>query len=140
MKPNELARRLNGIELTDISDEISREADHFGLVVVYGFGRELVTFLGAIDDEIDVLEGGPIHLDADGVLPNADDVSEEDQAAYYDRKRLSYLIDADYQQNGYQWSFTTAIPHHRFEVLNDGARYCRGIVFDKAMLGTGGAA
>lgn len=137
MKANELARRLNSIELGDIGRDVEREAAKSGLVVVYGDGRDLVKFIGAIDGTADAPEGGAIHLDVDGLLPDADDVSHEDSAAYYDRKRLSYLIDAEWQQHGFPWSFTTAIPHHRFVITNEGARYCRGIIFDKIALGAG---
>lgn len=137
MKANELARRLSGIELGDIGRDIESEARKGNLVVVYGDGRDLVKFIGAIDGTADVPEGGAIHLDADGLLPDADDVPEAEHTAYYDRKRLSYLIDAEWQQHGFPWSFTTAIPHHRFVITNDGARYCRGIVFAKSELGTG---
>jgi hypothetical protein len=135
MKANELARRLSGIELGDIGREAEREAAKSGLVIVYGDGRDLVKFIGAIEGMADLPEGGPIHLDADGLLPDADDVPEAERAAYYDRKRLSYLIDAEWQQHGFPWSFTTAIPHHRFVVMNEGTRYCRGIVFEKSALG-----
>lgn len=135
MKANELARRLSGIDLGDIGTEIDREAAKAGLVVVYGAGRDMVTFIGAIGGEADVPEGGVIHLDADGLLPDVDAVSENDLPAYYDRKRMSYLIDAEWEQNGFKWSFTTTIPHHRFIVMNEGERYCRGIVFDFASIG-----
>lgn len=137
MKSNELARRLNGIELGDIGKDIEAEARKGNLIVVYGDGRDLVKFIGAIAGTSDVPEGGAIHLDADGLLPDADDVPEVEHTAYYDRKRLSYLIDAEWQQHGFPWSFTTAIPHHRFVITNEGARYCRGIVFDKSALGAG---
>lgn len=137
MKANELAKRLSGIELLDIGSEVEREASRAGLIVVYGAGRDTVAFIGAIAGEADVPEGGAIHIDADGLLPDVDAVAADDLPAYYDRKRLSYLIDAEWQQHGFPWSFTTAIPHHRFVVLNEGARYCRGIIFDKSALGAG---
>lgn len=136
MKANELARRLNGMDLSDFPSELDSEAKRAGLVVVIGVSKNTIEFLGKIDDEIDVEDGGPIHIDADGILPDADDVPEDERAAYYDRKRMSYLIDAEWGRHGVPWSFTTAIPHHRFEVLgHDGGRYCRGIVFDFASIG-----
>lgn len=139
MKANELARRLSGIDLGDIGSEIGHEAAQAGLVVVYGAGRDTVTFIGAVEGEADVPEGGAIHLDADGLLPDVDDIENDRLPAYYDRKRLSYLIDAEWEKNGFKWSFTTAIPHHRFVITNEGERYCRGIVFDFANIGGKGA-
>lgn len=136
MKANELARRLNGIDLGDFPSELSNEAKKSNLVVVIGIDKHTIAFYGAIHDQIDMEEGGTIHLDADGLLPDVDDVEESRLPAYYDRKRLSYLIDAEWGNHGYPWSFTTAIPHHRFDVLgHDGGRYCRGIVFDFSMIG-----
>lgn len=135
MKANELARRLSGIDLNDISSEIGNEARRAGLIVVYGTSRDTLTFIGAIEGEADMPEGGAIHLDADGLLPDVDDVPNDRLPAYYDRKRLSYLIDAEWDKNGFPWSFTTAIPHHRFVVMEDGVRYCRGIVFGFSMIG-----
>jgi hypothetical protein len=141
MKANELARRLDGMDLGDFPSELNSTAERAGLVVVIGIDKRTVEFFGAIQDQIEIEDGGTIHLDAEGILPDPDDVSDDDRAAYYDRKRLSFLIDAEWGMHGFPWSFTTAIPHHRFVVLgHDGGRYCRSIVFDKAMLGTGGAA
>ena len=135
MKPNAFAAKLNGIELNDIGREVTQEAARANIVIVYGSSRDTITFAGAIEGEADVPEGGTIHFDTAGLLPEADDVSIEEQADYYDRKRMAYLIDAEWQQGGFTWSFTTIIPHHRFVVMNEGARYCRGIVFDIQSLG-----
>lgn len=138
MKANELAQRLSNMDLGDFPSELKGEAEHAGLVVVIGVSKNTVEFYGAIDDQIMIEDGGPIHIDADGILPDADDIErgyEEDKRAYYDRKRMAYLIDAEWQQHGFPWSFTTAIPHHRFVVLCDGVRYCRGIVFEVKSIG-----
>ena len=32
----------------------------------------------------------------------------------------------------YAWQYETEIPHATFEILEDGDKYCRGIVFDLA--------
>lgn len=138
MKANDLAKHLQGVDLDDLPSEMNSKARRAGLVVVIGVSRDTVEFYGAIDGEADVPEGGPIHIDADGLLPDAEEMEDGTDAelrAYYDRKRMAYLIDAEVDQHGFPWSFTTAIPHHRFVVLKDGARYCRGIVFDYASIG-----
>lgn len=135
MKANEFAKHLNGMDLDDFPAELQGEAKKSGLVVVIGINRDMVMFYGSIVGAADVFEGSPIHVDADGVLPEVDDVPNADLPAYYDRKRMAYLIDADFNQHGFPWSFTTAIPHHRFVVGKEGARYCRGIVFDYASIG-----
>lgn len=135
MKANELARRLDGMDLGDFPSELNGTAKKAGLVVVIGTSKNTIQFYGAIQDRIDMEDGGTIHLDADGLLPEADDVPHEESSAYYDRKRMSYLIDAEWGVHGFPWSFTTAIPHHRFLVASEGARYCRAIVFDIHALG-----
>jgi hypothetical protein len=136
MKAKDLATRLQGVDLGDIPHEMGAEARRAGLVVVMGTSRDTVEFFGAIEGEADVPEGGAIYFDAAGILPEADDVPHELQREYYDRKRLAFLIDAEWQRDGFHWIFTTALPHSRFVAAREGQRYCRGIVFDiKAIAG-----
>jgi hypothetical protein len=136
MKASQLTASLQGLDLGDIPTEMASTARDAGLVVVLGTSRDAVSFYGAIEGEADVPDGGTIHFDRDGLLPDADSVPEEGKADYYDRKRFAFLIDAEWEQHGFPWTFTTVIPHHRFVAVREGARYCRGIVFDiKAIAG-----
>lgn len=137
MKAKDLAARLHSMNLSEFPHDMVDEAKRSGLVVVIGTSKRTVEFYGAIDDQIDIEDGGAIYFDAEGILPDADSVPEAEAQAYYDRKRLAYLIDAEWGQHGFPWSFTTVIPHSRFVVAtHDGRRYCRGIVFDiKAIAG-----
>lgn len=139
MKATQFAASLQGLDLDDIPHEMGAEARKSGLVVVMGTSRDTVEFFGAIEGEADVPEGGAIYFDRDGLLPDAEDVPDDLAREYYDRKRLAYLIAAEWDQNGFPWTFTTAIPHHRFVAVREGARYCRGIVFGVAALGGGHA-
>ena len=40
-------------------------------------------------------------------------------------------------EEGYSWTYETAIPHATFEILEDEEKYCRGIVFDIKDLASG---
>lgn len=135
MKAKDLAARLHGVDLNDIPSELDSEARRAGLVVVYGISRDTVEFCGALRGEADVPQGGIVYFDADGLLPEADEVPEAERHAYYDRKRMAGSIYAEWQQDGFAWTFTMAPPHSRFVMSNDGQRYCRGIVFSLASAG-----
>lgn len=138
MKPNAFAAKLNGMDLNDFPSDLSREACLHGLVVVLGMSADTVEFIGGIEGEADVPEGDAIYFDLDGLLPDPDDVdgmSEDDQRFYYERKKFAASVDANWQQDGYAWTFTTVIPHARFVAHKDGKRYSRGIVFHLADCG-----
>lgn len=138
MKPNAFAAKLNGMDLTDMPSEMDSEARRAGLVVVLGVSADTIEFHGAMRDEIDVPDGDTIYLDAAGLLPHPDDIegmSDAERRDYYDRKRLAASIDAEWQKDGFNWTFTTVLPHARFVAHKDGQRYARGIVFAAASLG-----
>lgn len=135
MKTKELAALLQGMELKDFPTDLMREARRYGLVVVIGVSSDTVELYGAIEGEADVPEGGIIYVDADGLLPDAEEVDEADQRAYYDRKRLALPIDAEWQKDGFAWIFSMVPPHSRFVATLGGQRYSRGIVFDLASAG-----
>lgn len=138
MKPTALAAKLNGMDLDDFPSELNSEARAAGLVVVLGVSSDAVEFYGAITGEANVLGGETIYFDTSGLLPGLDDVekmSSERQRAYYERKKFAASIDAGWQQDGFSWTFTSALPHSRFVAHKDGARYCRGIVFRLVDLG-----
>ena len=40
-------------------------------------------------------------------------------------KKITAVWDTD----GYSWIYQTDIPHATFEIVEDGAPYCRGIIF-----------
>ena len=73
---------------------------------------------------------GSAHLTKDGLLQN--DCQSEECPHFEKLKTGSAFIDADFDNDGYTWAYRTKIPHVTFEVVEDGDKYCRGIVFNLA--------
>lgn len=128
---DEIAAQLNGSEYPlRISKDISEAAKLAGVVIVYGASDDLMEFDGAIHDEIDCYEGGTAYLTKDGLLQN--DCESEECPHFEKLKTGSSFIDADWDTYGYTWTYRTKIPHVTFEIVEDGEKYCRGIVFNLA--------
>lgn len=141
MKRTELARLLHGSE-RPVARELSAKAARAGLVVLSG---PFAHFNGAIEGTAQLMDdngnstSGTVYFDAKGVLPEYDDIdtdSEADARDYFDRKRLAASVDVTHHTNGrYRWTFSTAIPHSTFDMVDDGELYARGIVFSLADAG-----
>lgn len=128
MKPTELAARLNGREYcSEITDQEEAQAKADGLVVVYGASDDLMEFAGAIKDEIGCFDGGTAYLTSAGLLQNACDSGTCPH--FVKVKAKAATIKAVWDQDGYSWTYETAIPHAPFDIMEDGDTYCRGIVF-----------
>ena len=62
--------------------------------------------------------------------PKAYDDDDEAIAEFVRRKKTARKIKALWASEGdYSWTYRTDIPHATFEIVEDGAPYCRGIVF-----------
>lgn len=128
MDAKELAGLLNG---RGYLDEISRgeciAAKEAGLVVVFGQSDDLCELRGAVDDEIGCYDGGTIYLDADGVFQSD---CEDTSCKLMDRHlKTCRTIEICWGEDGYSWIYKTDIPHETFEIMDDGEKYCRGMVF-----------
>jgi hypothetical protein len=99
------------------------------LVVVFGASDDNMEFRGAIHDEVSCYGGGTAHLNSDGLLKNDCD---DDRCPHFEKaKAVASIIEARWcEEEGYSWTFNTTIPHATFEIVEDGAPFCRGIVFD----------
>jgi hypothetical protein len=131
MTPQELAEKLTGIEYPcKIDKALVESAKQHGLVIVYGASDDLMEFEGAIYDEL-ARGGTTAHLDASGLIQNE---CEEEDCPYFARLlKNAVTIKALWAEEGdYSWTFKTQIPHATFEVVEDGAPYCRGLVFKLA--------
>lgn len=128
-----LADRLNGSQYPlHLSKEITEAAKTAGLVIVYGASDDLMEFEGAIADEVGCYEGGTAYLDSAGLFQN--ECSDDDCPHFARLKQRAATIEAVWDEDGYSWTYKTAIPHETFEVLENGEKYCRGIVFELASL------
>lgn len=129
MNAKELAGKLNGNEYRDeISKELIAEAKASKLVVVLGGSDDLIEFYGSIDDEAGCSDEAIIYLNADGLLLCR---CEYDDCPYFQEliTKTTKTIKAYWNVEGYSWIYETKIPHKIFEILDDGEKYCRGIVF-----------
>jgi len=135
MTPAQLAARLNGIEYpTYIPNDLLAEAKASGLVIVWGASDDLMEFYGAISGEIGADHESKTLLDAEGLLPDWNYLLENNSFKgtfrdYFRRESNARTIKAFWGRNGYSWSYETDIPHATFDVMEDGSKYCRGIVF-----------
>lgn len=133
MTAKELADLLDGREYgSEITDSEAKAAVESGLVVVFGASDDLIEFRGAINDEFYCYEGGIIHLDKNGVYPKSieSDICEECALFKTELNKKKTITALWCEEAGYPWSYRTEIPHETFDILEDGERYCRGIVFN----------
>lgn len=131
-----LAALLNGREYGDeITAKEEAEAKASGLVVVFGTSDDLMELRGCIDDEAGSYNTTTHLLDAKGVLPDWDQISDDGESAvakWLKRKPLCKTIKSTLGKAG--WVFETDIPHATFDVLEDAELYGKGIVFSIADL------
>ena len=125
----QLAEQLNGIEYpTRFSPDVLEMAKGNRLVIVSGDSDDLMSFNGAINDEVSAYEGGTVHLTNTGLLKSE---CEDWYCPHENRRRAAAAkIEAlCYAEAGYTWTFKTDIPHATFEVVEDGGPFCRALVF-----------
>jgi hypothetical protein len=141
MNATKLAGILDGMEYPlNLSRDLLDQAKAAGLVIVYGASDDLMELEGAIRDEFGCYEGGVALVDAQGLLPNWENVREDDESeieAYILRKKSSRTIEAIWGEEGFSWTYKTDIPHVTFEVMEDDETYCRGIIFSLSDLAVG---
>lgn len=129
------AAKFNGREYgAEVTREEESELKAAGLVVVVGASDDIMSFYGAINDEVGAWDGGIALIDGEGLLPARDDVDDDEELErWFTRKRAARQIEALWcKEPGYSWTFRTDIPHATFEIVEDGEPFCRGIVFTLA--------
>lgn len=140
---DQIAAELNGSEYPlQLSNGLLERAKAGRILIVYGASDDLMEFDGVFQDEVGAYEGGEAHIDAAGVLDRqqVDDDADDEIADYVARMKTARKIEALWGEDGYAFTFRTDIPHTTFEVVEDGEKYCRGIVIDLADLATPAAA
>lgn len=129
MTAKELAQKLNGTEYcNEIQTKLEQEAKENNLVVVFGYSDDNMEFRGAIHDEVDCDNGGTAFITDGGEL--LQNKCDNDECPYFKlEEQTSLKIEAIWDKDGYSWIYKTDIPHETFDVLDDGEKYCKGIVF-----------
>ena len=119
--------------------EIFNYAKEHGIVIVFGASDDLVEFYGAICDEVGAYEGTIIAIDAEGIIPEFEDIDRDDREAlkaYFRREGKGRKIEAVWcpeDENGTilsSWAYKTDLPHKTFNIMEDGEIYCVGIIFE----------
>lgn len=129
MTAKELAEKLNGVEYdNEVSRELAEQARSANLVIVYGASDDLMEFDGAIHDEVGCYEGGEAFITNKGLLENK---CEDDDCPYFElEKKSAKKIEALWcVTNEYAWTYKSDIPHEEFDILEEGEKYSKGIVF-----------
>lgn len=137
----QLAERLNGRQYgSHITKQDQIDAKESGLVIVTGYSDDNVELYGAIREEIGAYEGttfvltesGPLSANLQEEIRDMDDMPEDaflrevaDKVAGHQN---GTRIKAIYGEGEYTWQFETAIQHETFDVLEDGEKFCRGMV------------
>lgn len=128
MKKEELAAKLTGREYgEEITEQECKEAKKEGLVVVFGYSDDNAEFRGAIHDEVGAYDDTFIPVTKEGILQN--ECEDEDCPYFAKLEEKATKIHAIYDEEGYSWIYKTDIPHATFDIMEDGEKYCRGIVF-----------
>jgi len=129
MTKEQLAEQLNGCEYPlAVNPEVIKAAKQSGLVIAYGQSDDLIEFEGAIYDEAGVGENTVVHLTRTGLPNNRCD--DADCPYFISTLEKMSRIKTIWSQGDYSWQYETVIPHATFDILEDGDKYCRGIVFN----------
>lgn len=119
---------LNGVQYREIPEEVIKEAERNGIVIVSGASDDLCELEGAICEEFGCYDGGTAYLDEEGRLYHQKMV--EKPCKYITAKW------GEDGEDGFTWTYETDIPHETFEMYSDDEKYCRGFVFYKKSLRT----
>jgi len=135
MNASEWASLLNGREYgSEMTREEKRKAKSDGVLIFYGYSDDNVEIRGVADEEVSAYDGTTIKLLSNGSVMEDHDCDCE-YCGY--KKVASVAVHADWCQiDGYSWTFRTDVPHSTFDIMEDGEKFCRGIVLDVASIGS----
>jgi len=130
---DQFAASLSGREYPfGLTKDEQAAAKSAGLLVIFGVSDDLMEFQGVENDEFGCYDGGTALIDAKGLLPDRESIEDDDVLRdFFVRQPLAKQIEALWAaEPGYSWTYKTDVPHATFEIIEDGAPYCRGIVID----------
>lgn len=109
-KLKEVAEMLNGLEYgCEPSDDIMKILIENKMVIVFGASDDLIEMRGASEGEYGAYEGGMIYSNK--------------------RRKITAVWCSSAKENPYCFTYETDIVHECFEVVEEGDKYCQGIVF-----------
>jgi len=133
MTIQEFAKMLDGREMGhEYTEEQEELAKGLGFIFVYGYSDDNAEFRGAIDEEVGRYGSKTIHLDEKGIFEECECRCSRSVLA----KEKCKTIEAVWHDVGeFAWTYETNIPHATFIIMEDGEKFCCGIVFDIKSLG-----
>jgi hypothetical protein len=129
MSLTEWAQKFDGREYgKEITKQEEADLKADGFVAVFGCSDDNLEFRGAIDDEFGCYDGGTALIVDGGLLEECDSGCKYYAAAVALAKRIV----AHWSSQGYSWYIESPDleVYGVFDILEDGEKYCRGIVFD----------
>jgi len=138
MTKEQLAEKLNGREYGgEISESEEREAKAAGLLVIFGYSDDNAELRGVIHDEVACYKGTTFKLHARGILAYHEERCGCAFCGYDAAAKKCANVQALWcKEPDYSWTYKTEEPHAPFEIVEDGEKYCRGIVMDATALPT----
>lgn len=135
MTAKEMASLLNGAEYgSEISSADEVLAKRNGLLVLFGASDDLIELRGVIHDEVGINEerGVTLFLHRGGLLKGLDSECEECKLRAARLGMRCAQFDCLWNVNGYSWFISGRTPEHYevFDIMENGRKYCRGIVID----------
>jgi hypothetical protein len=116
-------------------EEAAAEANR--LVVIFGASDDLCELRGAIHDEMGAYQEAMLFIDKHGNLLRELEEDDAKVLAKYDlvgvllrRHEEAVKVNAFWCRGEYSWDYDCTAPHATFDILEDGEKYCRGLVID----------
>lgn len=132
MELKEFAKMLDGRSIGDeVSKELRKIAEDNDFIIIHGASDDLAVIDGRINDEVGSLYNGGEIAFVDGYLFSkecGDDECPHDSRIW----DCAIKVEADWcAPDKPCWSYSTSIPHEKFNIIEDGEVWCEGIVFRK---------
>ncbi|SDY33503.1 hypothetical protein [Eubacterium barkeri] len=126
----DFAQELDGREYKhEMTDAEIAEAAQSQVVVVFGHSDDTTVFHGAVEAQVNTIDGAEIYLTPQGIFEDCACNCVHAQAA----KAKAQIIKAIWCKGPYVWHYETAIPHYHFDIIDnqpaDNLKFCQGIVF-----------
>lgn len=138
MTKEEAAKLLNGreyrSEMTQAEEAMFRDA---GLIIAIGQSDDIGGFFGALSDEIGAYGGATAPLCLVGGALVIREKQENERAlikAGWTPPKEIASVRFDWCPEGFNgsWRVTSNVPYSTFDILEDGERYCQGIVISRS--------
>lgn len=128
MTKEQLAEMLNGREYCEeITATEEKQAKENGLVVVFGASDDLIEFRGAIHDEGG--GKGDYYIHNNELMDSRSEGNCKGCPYRVETIKKAYKITSIWGDGEYSWTYKADIPHATFDIMEDGEKYCRGMVF-----------